>query len=454
VANYYPLHAENGELIGLGLTVLDVTERRRNQEGQEILALTGDILNASLELDANLQKLVRAYVPRLADACYTLISVQETLSPGTNPFLVALAHTDPVKEQLIYDALDKYPPNPSGGIGLARVINTGQPIFLPNVTDEMYRQGARDEEHYRVLTDLNISSYIAVPLKTREYAFGALVMTRDKAGYPFEDWHYELAKELGRRISLIIDNIRLYRQAQQAIEVRDAFLSVAAHELKTPITSLRGFAQILLQRLDKDGMVDPPRLVKSLNIINRQAERLSRLVYQLLDVSQIEEGRLVLDSRPTDLVSLLQDITSSIQTGTTRHIIVLDLQVEPPLIETLDPIRLEQVVFNLLDNAIRFTPDNTEIRVELVTLSDDNEKIRLTVADQGGGIALQHRPYIFDRFYQVQDNERQSGLGLGLHVSKQIVEQHNGVIRAEFPESGGSRFVVELPRQKQTQVIS
>jgi PAS domain S-box-containing protein len=458
LANYYPLCNDSGELIGLGLTVLDITDRWRIQEGQEIQALTGDILNTSLELDTNLQKLVRAYVPRLADGCYTLISAQETLSPGASaeyPYLLALAHADPVKEQIIYKALNKYPPHPSGGIGLAQVINTGEPVFLPVVTDEMYRKGARDEEHYQVLTSLNISSYLAIPLKTREHAFGALVMTRDKAGYPFEDWHYELAKELGRRISLIIDNIRLYRQAQQAIKIRDDFLSVAAHELKTPITSLRGFAQILLQRFDKDGTVDLPRMVKSLNIINRQADRLSRLVYQLLDISQIEERRLVLDSRPTDLVNLLQDITGSLQSSTPRHTIMLDLQVEPPLIETLDPIRLEQVVFNLLDNAIRFTPDNTEIRVELGTLpGEDDEKIVLTVADQGGGIAPQHRPYIFDRFYQVQDNERQSGLGLGLHVSKQIIEQHNGVIRAEFPESGGSRFIVELPRQKQTAVIS
>jgi signal transduction histidine kinase len=216
---------------------------------------------------------------------------------------------------------------------------------------------------------------------------------------------------------------------------------VAAHELRTPMTSVRASAQLLLRQLDRPGGPDQARLRQMLEIIEAQSERLARLVAQLLDVSRIQSGRLVLEPETIDLVELVQGVAAGVQTTAGAHHI--SVHAPDSLTAHVDPIRFEQVVTNLLDNAVKYSSDGQAVEVEVSQPSSD--VARLTVTDRGEGISPEHRERIFEPFFQAPSSGRSKGLGLGLYITKQTVELHNGRIEVEWPPDGGTRFVVTVP---------
>jgi signal transduction histidine kinase len=227
--------------------------------------------------------------------------------------------------------------------------------------------------------------------------------------------------------------------AEDALRVRDEFLSIAAHELKTTITSRSGQAQLLLRRLRRDGSLEPERLAPALETIRGQADRLARLIGHLLDISRLEAGKLALERHPTDLMGLVEQVVAGARAWSERHPITV---AAPPYLEALvDPLRLEQVLTYLLDNAVKFSPDGGPVEVVLGRMGSDT--VELAVGDRGLGIPAEKRGQLFERFYQVHANGHRGGLGL--YISRQIVELHGGGIRAEFPPDGGTRFVVRLP---------
>lgn len=236
------------------------------------------------------------------------------------------------------------------------------------------------------------------------------------------------------------------QELKKALNSRDEFLSVAAHELKTPVTSLRGFAQLIINQFDKNETVDPKRLRRALQIIDQQSEKLTRLSSQLLDVTRLEAGRMSLQREWVDLTRLVQEVVATLQVNDRAKNHTISFQAIDPVQAWIDPIRFEQVVINLLDNAIKYNPEGGPVEVELT--SDKKEAaaqtIRLAVTDHGIGIPPENRPYIFDRFYQVQSQAYYGGMGLGLYISRQIIELHGGQIEAEFPVDGGTRFVIIL----------
>lgn len=232
------------------------------------------------------------------------------------------------------------------------------------------------------------------------------------------------------------------REAKEAVEMRNEFLSVAAHELKTPITSLRGYTQLLLRQISKNKSLDLPRLVRTLQTIDQQAAKLTHLVGQLLDVARLEAGRLILDRKLTDITRLARDLVTIMQRSTTRHTLTVN---EPGSITALiDPLRFEQVLVNLLDNAIKFSPDGGPIMLDIS--APDTAHVRIAVADRGVGIPPERRAQLFDRFYQAHGDGYLGGMGLGLHISRQIVDLHGGELDVEFPDEGGTRFIITLPR--------
>jgi len=187
----------------------------------------------------------------------------------------------------------------------------------------------------------------------------------------------------------------------------------------------------------------PPRglLQRGVEAIDWQSEKLVRLTEQLLDVSRIEAGKLQLTQQPADLVELVRGIVQAVQESTQKH--RLTLIAPETCFATVDPMRLEQVVANLVGNAVKYSPNGGDI--EIVLRQPDPTRIELVVRDWGLGIPADRRANLFDRFYQAHGEGNFGGLGLGLYVSRQIVELHGGTIEADFPSSGGSRFVVSLP---------
>ena len=168
---------------------------------------------------------------------------------------------------------------------------------------------------------------------------------------------------------------------------------------------------------------------------------MSRLVSQILDISRLDGGRLVLDHEITDLAPLIQGIVTAMQTTTSRHTLLVRTPARVPA--RVDPLRLEQVVTNLLDNAIKYSPEGGQIQIELELPAPG--LARLSVVDHGVGIQPERRQHIFERFYQAHKGDHASGMGLGLYISRQIVELHGGSIQPEFPPEGGTRIVVDLP---------
>lgn len=231
--------------------------------------------------------------------------------------------------------------------------------------------------------------------------------------------------------------------AETALQLRDDFLAVAAHELKTPVTGLRINAQLILRRLQKGEDQLPPWFGERLNIIDQQSDRLTRLIGQLLNVSRLDQDKLLVERKPHDVTVLVEQLVSAAQSRTTRHTLVL--AADANLLAEIEPEGIEQVASNLIDNAIKYSPDGCQIDIDMHRTSDDY--ISLSVRDRGLGIPPEKRDAIFDRFYQAHATDHRSGLGLGLYISKQIIEAHDGKITAEFPPDGGTRFEVTLPVQ-------
>jgi signal transduction histidine kinase len=228
------------------------------------------------------------------------------------------------------------------------------------------------------------------------------------------------------------------QELRAAVAARDDFLSIAAHELKTPITSLRGFAQLLLRDARRQGEIAPERLRSALDTVERQTGKLQHLVTCLLDTAQLGTGKLRIEPVDTDLVGLVHAALAQHQGGT--HSFVFD---GPEHLEVVvDPVRFGQVIAILLGNAVKFSPQGGVVTVRLEQDAEGN--IRLSVTDHGVGIPPDQRVNIFNRFHQAHGTHHLSGMGLGLYITREIVELHGGFVHVEEPEHQGSRFVVGL----------
>jgi PAS domain S-box-containing protein len=365
------------------------------------LADASQILAASLDFEASMQGVAHLLVPGLADACFV-----DIIEADGSSRRIAAAHSTDV------DADDTEQQ-------VAEVLHTGEAWF-----------GLRG---------------LTVPLTNRVGVTGALTWLAAPDRVPFASPDLDLAELIARRCALAIDNSRLYREARAAVSLRDEFLSVAAHELKTPMTSLRGYAQLLTREFEHGEAGNPERARRAASTIQVQSDKLARLVGQLLDVSRLQSGKLAIERKPSDLSELLREVVESVRNQLKDHTLVARLPSE--LWVSVDPLRLEQVVTNLIDNAIKYSPDGGQIDVTL-GCDVESDSVYLKVRDRGVGVPPEHRAHIFDRFYQAHAGgalTSMAGMGLGLYISRQIVELHNGSIEAEFPTDGGTRFVVRVP---------
>lgn len=232
---------------------------------------------------------------------------------------------------------------------------------------------------------------------------------------------------------------RLRRAEENKVAARDEFLSVAAHELRTPLTSLQLAAQYFQRHLDSARFPSTLGTLRAASAIESQTKRLAELVGLLLDTVRVQAGRMELLTSEQDVVAVATRVADDARALTGRHEIVLE--TPKALTAVVDPIRLEQVLRNLVDNAVKFSPGGRIV----IDLAADEGTVVIGVRDHGPGIPPVDRPYVFDRFFQAREERPLGGLGLGLHVSRHIVELHGGTIAAEFPEDGGTRMVVRLP---------
>jgi signal transduction histidine kinase len=251
-----------------------------------------------------------------------------------------------------------------------------------------------------------------------------------------------LAEELAYRAALSVDNARLYHEAQSAIQAREQFLSIASHELKTPLTALIGYVKLLRQCPDP-ATYQPDRHARALRVISEQAARLNKLVTLMLDLSRIQQGQLTIDPAPLDLAALARRVAGDIDWTLDQHTLVVEAPDEPIYIMG-DDVRLEQVLHNLIQNAIKYSPAGGKV---CVGVEQHDSYACLRVADQGIGIPEKSVSQLFQRFQRITnpDTQHVSGLGLGLYIVKEIISLHNGSIDVISREGEGSTFTIHLP---------
>jgi PAS domain S-box-containing protein len=426
--------------LGRMVVLRDITAYRHAETllHASFLAEVSASLAASLDYEATLQRVARLAIPALGDWCTVYMVAEDRVIKR-----VAVAYADGEKAKLA-EALRKYPPSPvSPRSSVAEAMRTRRSILTPRIPETYVETIAQDPEHLEIMRRLAFRSSMTVPLQARGDVLGALAFFSSDAERRYDATDLALAEDLARRAGLALDNARLYREAQRAVRARDEFLSVAAHELKTPLTTMLGYAQMLLRYMQPGDGLDEKIVQRALLAIEQQSARLTRLVSRLLDIARIEGGRLRVEPTPTDLVPLVTGVVESMQSGTQSRLLIT--RVPDRLVGMVDALRFEQVLTNLLDNAAKFSPAGSQIEIDLSETSMG--VARLTVTDHGPGVPAEDCDRIFDRFYQSDTGHLAAGLGLGLYISRQIVEQHGGSINAELPPDGGTRFVVVLPLQ-------
>jgi PAS domain S-box-containing protein len=329
-------------------------------------------------------------------------------------------------------------------IPLTDAVRTGEPILLdsPAALAERYPQLAT------MAGSPDPSSVAAIPLRVNGRAVGVLGLSFTALrAFPAEDHAFLLT--LARQCALALERARLYAaeraaraDAQAAIRVRDAFLAIASHELKNPLTSLLGNAQLLQRRAARAG-AQSNRDQQTISVIVDQAARLNKLLTLLLDVSQLENGQLSLERTPLDLCALTQRVVSDVQPTSTQHTLTATIPTMPLIIDG-DALRLEQVLHNLLQNAIKYSPGGGLISV---TVAQREQMACVAVTDQGIGIPQSALPHLFERFFRAAqvDTGGISGLGIGLYVVKEIMTLHDGMITVASTEGAGSTFTICLP---------
>jgi len=449
------LRGPDDTLVGFAKVTRDLSERKQAEEERarllelereahsqaetalERLRSIQQVTEAALA-HLSLDDLLRELLDRISDILLVDTVMVLLLNPGGDRLLPAAVSGLP--RDLQAEVREAGVPVGQGIVG--RIASEARGI----VFDDLHADALSDP----LLREAGLSSLIGAPLGVEGRVFGALLVgTRHHRRFIEAD--LDFLQIVADRVALAIDRARLYEaeqaarreaaEAGYAVRQRDEFLSVAAHELKTPVTSMRGLSEWLVRMAERGTTIEPAQHHRALTMIHRQAQNLSRLVTQLLEMSRLDADRLTLDWQDENLTELVRRTVDQMQTQTDQHQFVLS--AAPDIHATIDAFRFEQVLTNLLDNAMKYSPEGGTIEIELTQPTP--ERVRLAVRDHGIGIPPGRETLIFERFFQGHRGSHRSGLGLGLYLSKQIVAEHGGRLVAEAASGGGSRFVVEIP---------
>lgn len=412
---------------------------RTAQQRLAFLAEASTVLSTTLDYETTLQNIAQLAVPMLADWCF----VDLFESDGSFRRL-AVAHADPALAPLARRFQRQYAPVHHLEFGVSSVAGSGQAELYNDIPEAALTALARDGEHLAALQEMQPRSYMGVPLQARGHALGAIsfAITTSNRRYGPDD--LLLAEELSRRAALAVDNARLYREAQEAIQAREEFLSIASHELKTPLTAIQLQVDSLLLYADDGRLVKlaPAQSRRKIETLARQITRLTKLVNELLDISRIINGRIVLEYEPGELGSLVRDTIARFGDELALGGCTLELYEHGPIHGRFDRLRTDQIVTNLLSNAIKYGPGKP---IEM-HITADAATAQIVVTDHGIGIAPEHQERIFARFERAVSTRNYGGLGLGLYIVRQVLDALGGTISVRSELGVGATFTVTLPR--------
>ncbi len=402
------------------------------------LAEASRVLGMSFDYHTTLQQLVRLAVPALADYC--LVDVVE----GDGGFSrLGVAHVDPKKEELIRQEAQFVAGLVEGTHPVMRVLTTGRPDIVSHIAPSLVASSALSESHLDILTQLAPCSLICVPLTVSGKVGGALTLVSSESGRRYDRDDLAHAEELARRAALAVENARLFHEASEATRARDEILAVVAHDLRNPLSTILMTCALLLDTVPPLTANDPASVERRpLVLMRRAAERMQRLIQDLLDVKRMESGRLGVEPRAELLGAVISEAVDMLRPLADSNGLGLSDEVPQDLpLTMIDPPRIQQVLSNLVGNAIKFTPRGGHVAVRAEAVAGF---VRLAVVDSGPGIAADQLPHIFGRFWQAKPTDRR-GIGLGLAIAKGIVEAHGGRIWVESQPGMGSTFYFTVP---------
>lgn len=415
-----------------------VLARARAAEARNrFLAEATEALASSLDYNQTLERIVHLSVRATAD-----LASLYWLEPDGSVRLSAIAAADP-RHEAVARELDALLPLhiEQHDRALIRSMRSGKAELIEDIpagTRETWSPTPRARE---LLAELAFRSYMAVPLLVRGRALGALALTTNARGRRLGPDDLALAEELARRAALAVENARLYREAQEASRLKDEFLATVSHELRTPLMAILGWTHLLRTGRASD-------VARAAETIERNAQAQARIVEDVLDTSRIITGKLQLKLARVSLREVVRAAIDTVRPAAEAKSIELVTSVDFGVGDTLgDAERLQQVTWNLLANAIKFTPAGGRVEARL---EREGAFARLTVVDSGQGIHPDFLPHVFERFRQGDSTMTRAhgGLGLGLAIVRHLVELHGGYVSADSPGEGqGATFTVRLPLQ-------
>jgi PAS domain S-box-containing protein len=438
------------------VAIHDITERKQAEEATRrlmeeqaargaaeaaerrarFLAEASRVLGTSFDYHTTLASLARLAVPTVADFCTV-----DMLDADNRVARVGVAHVDPAKEPTLFELGRRFGDRAHDAPAMnhiRRAIMAGESTLVAEISEEMLLATAVDDEHRQIILELLPCSLLAVPLRVGDRTTGVLSLLTSESGRHFGPDDLALAEELARRASLAVENARLFHAAEQATRARDEMLGVVAHDLRNPLSTITMVSQMMLE------VSAPERTTerKQLEIMRRAGERMKRLISDLLDAKRIESGGLTVDPRPEEVRTVVGDAVEMLRPVASSSSLQLEAAVSDGLPRVMvDPARVQQVLSNLVGNAIKFTPAGGSITVR-AELAEDG--VCLAVVDTGPGIPTEELPHIFGRFWQGKRTDRR-GVGLGLAIAKAIVEAHRGRIWVESQVGAGTSFYFTVP---------
>ena len=440
---------EDGRISGVVVTFRDVTERHRLEEELQVQAERAQILaDAGAFFTSNIDPVwvTQAIAERTAEVLGDWAAVIIRSRDSADLRVASIYHRDLASLGLAWSYIYRQPLKVGDGI-IGQVIATGYPSLTTNVgSAQSGISAATDTTSYHT-PSMQLASLLILPLRTRRETIGALVIAANNPDCAMTEEKLPLAELLAERASLAIDNAMLYteqvearRKVEDLSRLKDEFLSIASHELRTPVTSIKGYTQLAKTLIHEN---DLGTSEEYLDIALDQIDRMSRLILELLDVSRIETGRLEIRREPIDWSAFVHDVVHHHHTTVSDRRLALNVPVNGKRVVG-DRDRLEQVLGNLLENAVKYSPDGSEI---LVGVEDKGDQLVTAVRDRGIGIPADELSQVFERFHRGRQvsSTNYGGLGLGLYITKQIIERHGGTIWVESAEGVGTTFYFALP---------
>jgi len=434
-----PIRNAAGEIVGASKIARDVTERARLQQlaseqarDHERLGEVGAIVASTLDRETILQK-VTDIATELTRAAFGAFFYNVTDPESGDAYKLYTLSGAPRQ------AFAKFP-NPRATAVFAPTFHGEGPVRLADVTQDP-RYGQSAPYHGMPPGHLPVRSYLAVPVKgVAGDVLGGLFFGHPAIG-AFTEQHERLAAGVAAWASVALENSRLYAEAQTANRMKDEFLAVLSHELRTPLNAIVGYSRLL-----RGNILSGEKAARGLETLERNAMWLTQIVEDILDVSRIVAGKIRLDVQPVELPLIVDNAVATVQPAADAKQVRVQTIVDPRLGPVSgDPGRLQQVVWNLLTNAVKFTPKKGRVQVRLERV---DSHIEIVVSDTGMGIGPDFLPYVFERFRQAEagTTRRTGGLGLGLAIVRHIVEMHGGTVEASSAGEGqGATFRVRLP---------